>query len=260
MPFKKITSLASESPALFTGLGLLFAHSAATLVTFAYCWANCGVAQIEFVWFTFDYVDWPSVPLAFHFFGSILLMQAIFDHGYSFVCSGPNLRAAFLVGFAGGFQWLFVGSGLGVVFSWFRQRAKGRSVPMAYASTILLMILIGAQKIWREWEWHKAEVQMAEPLNAAARAGDLPTVTRLLELGKDVDTPSYEDITPLMSAAYEGHADVRRFLIERGAEVNAKRKYGVTALDGAVLNGHADVVKLLREHGAKSGEVSKDPY
>ena len=62
-----------------------------------------------------------------------------------------------------------------------------------------------------------------EALRDAARAGDLATVTRLLDAGVPVDAKApRHGQTPLLFAAGEGRLDVVRLLVERGADVNAR--------------------------------------
>lgn len=93
-------------------------------------------------------------------------------------------------------------------------------------------------------------------LHAAAEAGDLALVRKLLDKGADVNAKDWrhQNSTPLHLAACYGHTDVARLLLERGAEADAPsddQHRAYTPLHGAAVKGHAEVAKLLLERGAK---------
>ena len=67
----------------------------------------------------------------------------------------------------------------------------------------------------------------------AAKIGDMPTATTLLENGTKVDDPDEKGKTPLMWAADGGGdnaTNIVRILIHFGADVNTKDKEGLTVL------------------------------
>ncbi len=109
-------------------------------------------------------------------------------------------------------------------------------------------------------------VANAEPLNEAAKQGNLKEVKRLISKGANIEvkdassaTPSHganvnavnmNGRTPLYSAAFNGLVEIAEILIANGADVNAVDKGSRTPLTRAEEGGHKDVVKLLISHGA----------
>jgi ankyrin repeat protein len=101
----------------------------------------------------------------------------------------------------------------------------------------------------------------AEALAAAARKGDLATVTKLLDDGVDVNSKFRYGTTALSFAADHGHLEVVKVLLARGADVNVTDTfYKATPLTWAVSPAltrkpeHAEIVGLLLKHGAKGRE------
>ena len=88
------------------------------------------------------------------------------------------------------------------------------------------------------------------PLHAAAKAGQVDALARLLDEGADVDQTNGDGETPLWIACLEGRVDAARLLLDRGAEVNRADDYGQTPLWVACLNGHIDVARLCLTRGA----------
>ncbi|CAK0847845.1 unnamed protein product, partial [Prorocentrum cordatum] len=83
-------------------------------------------------------------------------------------------------------------------------------------------------------------------LGVAAAAGNLERLERLLAtVGVDVDEPDEDGLTPLMAAARAGHLKAIHRLMRRSPRVDAADGLGRTALDHAVENGHADVVAFM---------------
>ncbi|ODS30639.1 MAG: Ankyrin [Candidatus Scalindua rubra] len=134
-------------------------------------------------------------------------------------------------------------------------------------------------------ESQDGQMTAADRIHAAAKAGDLLAVTRLLDSdpklvdAKDEEgwTPLYlasgaghrnvaefliarrasvnanDNIakgTPLLAAALLGQIDVARLLCDKGADVNAKALKGMTPLIFAAMHGHTEIVKLLLSKGA----------
>jgi ankyrin repeat protein len=90
---------------------------------------------------------------------------------------------------------------------------------------------------------------------------DTTLAKSIIENGADVNSKTYEGLTPLMYAAANGKTDICTLLIEKGAYVNEKLYYpdipqykdepkGQTALSFAISNGHTDTARLLINKGA----------
>ncbi len=98
-------------------------------------------------------------------------------------------------------------------------------------------------------------------LHAAAHAGDLAYVEKLINQGADLnalsatlnDQTAY--VSPLHLAALQGHLDIVQELIDRGATINTQDPSTGTPLSLACRSGQIEVVKLLLKRGAK---VSKE--
>ena len=96
---------------------------------------------------------------------------------------------------------------------------------------------------------------MANELMAAAHAGDLAQVQRLLAAGADVNMRDENGWPPLMKACYNaelkhGFADVVQALIDAVADIEAPIGYGVRPLMLASGYGETAVVEALLKAGA----------
>ena len=60
----------------------------------------------------------------------------------------------------------------------------------------------------------------AEPLNDAAKEGDLDEVKRLIKEGANIESKDVSGSTPLYNALDRGNKEVVQFLILKGANVN----------------------------------------
>lgn len=89
-----------------------------------------------------------------------------------------------------------------------------------------------------------------EPLQEAARRGDVDFVSMLLQLGADPNGKGADGATALQAAALKGHGDVVELLLQKGAKVDV----GLPLHDAAV-GGSAAAVRALVKHGAKVGAV-----
>jgi ankyrin repeat protein len=103
--------------------------------------------------------------------------------------------------------------------------------------------------------------ELGRQLVAAARASDLPTVTRLLQQGADPN--ALDRATPIMGAAAssvsgEPNLAVMRALLAAGANVNARGLYGGTALILAARLCKPDAVRLLLDNGADPNLVDDE--
>jgi len=100
---------------------------------------------------------------------------------------------------------------------------------------------------WRDWQRPRRALR-ADDLPAAAAAGALPTVQRLLELGFAVDTRDEQGASALVRACGAGHRDVAACLLEAGADLSLAARSGVTALAAAVAARRDALVALLVQH------------
>ncbi len=71
----------------------------------------------------------------------------------------------------------------------------------------------------------------------AARAGDIETVSSLLDAGADIDRATAEYGSPLVLAAASGHEELALYLLEAGAAPGIADENGVTALHHALQSG-----------------------
>src|SRR6516162_5909041 len=78
---------------------------------------------------------------------------------------------------------------------------------------------------------------LSEEINDAARRGDLPAVSKLLDQGVAPDAKDETGETPLLSASLGGHSDVVAILVERGAKTGSRNDRGLTPLHGAAYAG-----------------------
>lgn len=86
-------------------------------------------------------------------------------------------------------------------------------------------------------------------LRAAAREGDLATVTRLVRAGDDPSGDTGEP-SPLMEATMNGHLDVMAFLVKAGAKLTTRDQNGETALHWAARHAQVAAALWLLEQGA----------
>jgi ankyrin repeat protein len=89
-----------------------------------------------------------------------------------------------------------------------------------------------------------------DPLIAAARAGDVSGVSKLIGERADVNAQSADGSTPLLWAAYNGDPAMVEALLAAGAKPDIANRYGVTPLLQASRAGDAAVIAALLEHGA----------
>ncbi len=138
-----------------------------------------------------------------------------------------------------------------------------------------------------------ADLAANEDLASAIRTGSVELVTRLIEQGRNVNTPDANGVTPLGTAAMYGQLEIATILIKKGANANSgkyppltcaagmnrtdqidivnlllenganidKARYdGLTPLQLAVMHGHYDIVKLLLQKGANSTIVTPEGH
>ncbi|MFO0943537.1 MAG: ankyrin repeat domain-containing protein [Pirellulales bacterium] len=90
----------------------------------------------------------------------------------------------------------------------------------------------------------------AEQLWAAARTGDIATITKLLDAGVDVNSATHYNSTVALSFACDrGHVEV---VTAAQAWCQSQRtRYLQGNADWAMMNGHYDVLSTLIGEGAK---------
>lgn len=79
----------------------------------------------------------------------------------------------------------------------------------------------------------------------AAEKGVLKDVEKYVKEGADVNTKTFEGVTPLMYASQKGHLEVAEFLLEKGADTDLQPDDGISSLHGAVMFNNLDVAELL---------------
>jgi len=80
---------------------------------------------------------------------------------------------------------------------------------------------------------------------------DQVTVAQLLDLGRWVDKPDSNGLTPLMVAVHLRDEGMVKLLLDHGADPNALAPGGEDALKIAQANGEGGIERLLRNAGAK---------
>ena len=107
---------------------------------------------------------------------------------------------------------------------------------------------------WRSWPLPGRPLQPMD-LPAAAIAGDLEAVQRLLQLGLPVDALDAQGCTALLRASGGGHAEIVRKLLETGADRSLSARTGATPLSAAISMRHASVVEQLLSAGASPDQA-----
>ena len=100
---------------------------------------------------------------------------------------------------------------------------------------------------WRDWSRPNRALR-PDDLPAAAGAGALASVQRLLELGFAVDAQDAQGASGLLRACGGGHAEIAACLLDAGADPALAAHSGVTALAAAVSARQTALVTLLLEH------------
>jgi ankyrin repeat protein len=90
---------------------------------------------------------------------------------------------------------------------------------------------------------------------AAAKAGDLATVRKLILAHADVNVPGADSSPALLWAAYNSDVEMARALLAAGARVNTANRYGVTPLLQASRTGDTTVMAALLEAGADAKAI-----
>ncbi len=106
---------------------------------------------------------------------------------------------------------------------------------------------------WRDWPRPPRPLR-ADDLPAAAAAGALATVQRLLELGFAVDTRDDQGASALLRACGAGQREIAAVLLDAGADPLLAAHSGVTPLAAAVAARRETLVGLLLERRVDPGQ------
>jgi len=110
----------------------------------------------------------------------------------------------------------------------------------------------------------KAPAGPPTTLHAAAKAGDVEALNKLVEEGKDVDEPNERGVSPLGIAVGFNRIEVIKALLAKGAKVDATDSQGNTAMHYACGYGRKDAAEVLAgvdadlEPKNKAGQTPRD--
>lgn len=107
--------------------------------------------------------------------------------------------------------------------------------------------------------WSVTGIAQARPaaLLAAAEAGDVTLLQRLLDAGTPVDSRDGRQRTALLLATRANHVDAARLLIERGADVNAKDDQQDSPFLYAGAEGRLQILRLTLAAGADLASTNR---
>ncbi len=103
---------------------------------------------------------------------------------------------------------------------------------------------------WTPWSLPRRRLH-AHDLPAAAAAGDVDAVDKLLQLGFAVDSADAQGASGLVHACARGHRQVAERLLQAGAKPDHATATGVTPLAAAINTRQLAMMPLLVEHGAR---------
>jgi len=103
---------------------------------------------------------------------------------------------------------------------------------------------------WTPWSLPGRRLR-ADDLAAAATAGDLDAVNKLLELGFAADSPDARGVSALVYACSRGHRDIAECLLDAGADPGLITPTGITPLVAAINMRQLELMPLLVERGAR---------
>jgi ankyrin repeat protein len=119
-------------------------------------------------------------------------------------------------------------------------------------------ILIGCERTPIISDEQTKQIANLTPLIAAAKAGDVSTVKKLLATGQDPNQTDEKGYTSLQYAASTGKLNLVQVLLNAKADVNARGPRGYTALHAAAVQRDLAVLKALVEAGADIDVQTED--
>jgi ankyrin repeat protein len=117
--------------------------------------------------------------------------------------------------------------------------------------------MIGVWTSFEQWAAANSGGALDNDLVAAANAGDMATIKRLIDSGASPDAINQHGRPALLAAAISGHDSIADALLRRGANANAIDGNGKALLMGAADAGSEAVTKLLLRHGATVNAVDR---
>jgi ankyrin repeat protein len=91
----------------------------------------------------------------------------------------------------------------------------------------------------------------------AALRGDIDELSRILELGIDINDISGQDGTALQAASRKGHVRVVQWLLERGAQVGSVGGAHGNAIAAAAATGHVEALEILLAAGQNASQEAR---
>jgi ankyrin repeat protein len=100
------------------------------------------------------------------------------------------------------------------------------------------------------------DLQIYAGLHAAAAAGDIPEIEKLIKEGEKPNLQDSNSRTPLLVAAYRKHYEAARTLIRLGADPKARDLQRFDILAIAAANNDMELLKIGLEGGADPRQVA----
>jgi len=134
------------------------------------------------------------------------------------------------------------------------------NVQMRIGGFVLLMIFGFAPfSGWAQTAPSSTEVAKYTGLHAAAYAGDIREVTRLIASGAGLEARDTKDRTPLHVAAYQSHDGVVSALVAAGADINAYEYADYDVVTIAAVADDLAMMKLALSLGGNAKNITS-PY